>query len=128
MPYTFLEQFIRACKHDRKNVIPWGKVLDDAERDFNLRTANQLHEFIAHGGLENVTHQNKKEWEKNPKPETPIWVHAYTFRTMCKIGYMAVMYNNLTNKWIIKSFKRSAGSNPTMKIALEKALIDLKGK
>lgn len=128
MPYTFLKLFMRACKHDRKNVILWGTVLDDAERDFNLRTATQLYEFIAQGGLENVTHQNTKEWEKNPKPENPILVHAYTFRTMCKIGYMAIMHNNLTNKWIIKSFKRSTDSNPTMQIALEKALIDLKGK
>jgi hypothetical protein len=34
---------------------------------------------------------------------------------------MAIMHNNLTNKWIIKSFKRSTDANPTMQIALEKA-------
>ena len=127
MPYNFFKQFKKACKQDRKNVILWGKVLDDAEKDFNLRTPTQLYEFILQGGLEDLTHQNSKKWGKNPKPEDPILVHAYTFRTMCKIGYIAIMYNN-ANKWIIKSFKRSIVANSSMQMAFKKALIDLKGK
>ncbi len=130
MPYNFLKQFKKACKHNRKNIIPWGGVLNDADDDFNIRTETQLYEFISHGGLENPRHTNTKPWEKNPKPDNPIMVFGYTFTTMCKKGYIAIMRNELTNKWIIKSFHRSVdiNTNTSMQVALQKALIDLKGK
>lgn len=60
MPYNYFNKFKEACKHDRKNVIPWGGVLNDADKFFNLRTETQLYEFIIHDGLEDLNHQNTK--------------------------------------------------------------------
>ena len=132
MPYNHFDKFKKACKRDRKNVILWRGALNDAEEFFNLRTETQLIEFIAHDGLEDLSHQNTKPWEKNPNPQNIIMVYAYTFRTMCQNGYIAIMENELTKKWIIKSFKPSTNkslalSSNTMQIAFEKAILEKKG-
>ncbi len=40
---------------------------------------------------------------------------------MYKLGYIAFMHNNETNKWLIKSFHISNNWNKTIYLAMEKA-------
>ncbi|GAG16604.1 unnamed protein product [marine sediment metagenome] len=47
-------------------------------------------------------------------------VDNYEFVTGHKKGYLAFMYNNCTNKWIIKSFHLSENMNDQMLQAIKK--------
>ncbi|PIX34967.1 MAG: hypothetical protein COZ58_01945 [Candidatus Infernicultor aquiphilus] len=51
----------------------------------------------------------------------PIKVDAYEFTSMYKLGYIAFMHNDETNKWLIKSFHLSSNRNMTIYLAMEKA-------
>ena len=120
-PYYDFSDFEKACREDKAGVIPINNVLKDAADYFNLRTKSDLLDFIANSGLEELNFINKKKWENNPNKKNKIIVDAYEFRSMCKLGYIAFMYNPKTKKWIIKSFHPSDNTNPTMKFALTKA-------
>ena len=48
-------------------------------------------------------------------------VDSYNFETGNKRGYIAFMYSDQTNKWIIKSFKLSDDANVQMYHALKGA-------
>lgn len=125
MPYNFFKRFKKACKETKKDVIPIGNVLDDAEKHFNLRNKNQLLDFIANNGLEDLEHVNTADWRNNPNPATPVSVYAYKFRAACKLGYIAIMNPSVTKKWLIKSFHISKDTNDSMKVAFQKALNQL---
>lgn len=116
--YSFAD-FKRACRRDQRNVFVYGSALKNAGF-FNLRTKSQLLDFISNDGLEGLSFINKKEWENNPNKENPIMVDAYEFQTRSKLGYIALMYNKKTRKWIIKSFKPSEHANQIMRFAFEK--------
>jgi hypothetical protein len=121
MPYYHYEDFKEACGNDMRNVIPINSVLKDAKELFNLFPKSGLLEFIYNDGLEDLTFVNTKKWEKNPNPGSQIYVDAYEFRSLNKLGYIAFMYNSTTKKWIIKSFHLSDNRNPAMYLALKKA-------
>ncbi|MFO7748542.1 MAG: hypothetical protein R6V54_00465 [Desulfobacteraceae bacterium] len=129
MPYTFFKKFKEACKKDRKNIFVWkSNVLPDAEEYFKLKTEKDLLDFIANDGLEDLVHINTTPWKKNPKPENEIKVYAYNFRTMCILGYIAIMRNLMTKKWVLKSLKHSGDSNNSLGEALGKALLSIDGR
>lgn len=117
MPYNFFKRFKNACKHDRQNIIIWKKAEDGGEDDFKLYGKTQILEFICNGGLENLQHINTKPFEKIPTFD----VYAYKFRSMCILGYIAIMKNDDTGKWNLKSFKRSTDSSDTMEMAFRNA-------
>jgi len=119
MPYYDYEQFKQACESQQDNVIPWGSVKRDAKDIFKLYTEEELLNFIANGGLEELKFVNTKEWEKNPNKSNKIEVDAYEFKTLGIRGYIAFMFNKITQKWIIKSFHMSDQSNDTMKKAFK---------
>jgi hypothetical protein len=77
--------------------------------------------FIANHGLEDLNFINSKLWENNPHKDNPLFVDAYEFKSMFKLGYIAFMYNPVTDKWIVKSFHLSENRNPAMELALLKA-------
>jgi len=118
--YDF-EKFKKACGDDKRNVFVFPPAQENAERDFNLRTKTQLLDFIHNDGLEDSKFINKKDWESNPNPETPMKVDAYEFRSMFKLGYIAFMKNPKNGIWSIKSFKLSKHSNEAMMIAFRNA-------
>lgn len=127
-PYYHIEDLIKACGEDRKNVKPINNVLQDASTHFNLKTKDQLFDFISNNGLERLEFINPKELEKNPDPTNPIIVDAYEFHSRGKLGYIAFIFSP-QKKWIIKSFHLSKNSNQTMQIAFERAKLDkLEGK
>lgn len=72
-------------------------------------------------GLEELEFINTKPWERNPDKGNTIFVDAYEFRTLNKLGYIAFMRNNKTMKWLIKSFHLSDNKNPVMLIAMQRA-------
>jgi hypothetical protein len=121
MPYYDIEEFLRACGTDQSNIFIFQSALKDASEFFGLKTKTQLLGFICNGGLEKLEFQNSNHWKNNPDKEAPIYIDAYEFVTVCRLGYIAFMHNNKTKKWIIKSFKPSENSNPSMRIALMKA-------
>lgn len=126
MPYYKYEDFKKSCGKDMNNVIPINCVLEDAKNLFNLFPKSRLLEFIYNDGLENLKFINTKLWGKNPNKNNEIYIDAYEFRSLNKLGYIAFMYNKTTRKWIIKSFHLSENRNPAMFLALKKAgLIDL---
>lgn len=121
LPYYNYTDFQSACGNKQHDVIPINNVLKDAKNDFNLNSKSKLLEFIANGGPEDLKFINTKEWENNPNKSVPLLVDAYEFRTMYKLGYLAFIYNKMTDKWIIKSFHLSDNRNTVMFLALEKA-------
>ncbi len=122
MPYNFFNEFKKACLETPLDVIPIGKTLKDASEIFNLRTKSELLSFIANNGLEKLTFINKKSWEKNPNPNHDIDVYAYYFSTRAIAGYVAFMFNEKTQKWLIKSFHHPKDRNTLMQDVLQKAL------
>lgn len=121
MSYYIYSDFKKACGEDKNNIVPINSVLKDASDIFNLRTKDDLYEFIYNDGLEDLQFVNTKDWENNPNPSIPIKVDAYKFRSMHKLGYIAFMFSDKSGKWIIKSFHLSDDRNPAMAIALKKA-------
>ncbi|MEN6411813.1 MAG: hypothetical protein ABFC84_03480 [Veillonellales bacterium] len=77
---------------------------DDARNDFGLKTSGEILRFIANGGLEQLEFINSKPWEKNPDPSRKIIVDGYEFVSLMKRGYVAFMFNEITDYWTVKSF------------------------
>jgi hypothetical protein len=121
MPKYSITDLYVACKDKQDAVMPLRQALTDADKLFGLKTQKSLLDFIANGGLEDLTFVNTKEWENNPDKSHPIDVDAYEFRSMCKLGYIAFLFNDITDKWIIKSFHLSENRNNAMELALIKA-------
>jgi len=118
--YDFAD-FKKACKkNNRDNIFLPPNVLADADKYFNLRSKKQILDFIQNNGLENQIFENTKPWENNPNKNKPIMVDAYEFETWGRRGYIAFMYNDKTNKWIIKSFHLSNNWNKAMYFAFDK--------
>jgi len=129
MPYNLFDKFKDACKNDRKNVFVWkSNVLPDAEEYFKLRTEKDILDFIANNGLEDLRFINKKPWEKNPHSNIEINVYAYNFRTMCILGYIAIMKNPTIKKWVLKSLHHSDDANNSLGEALGRALLSKDGR
>ncbi len=129
MPYYKFEDFKKTCGADFLSVILICSVRNDARDDFNLSSKKNLLEFISNDGLESLKFVNTKPWGKNPNPQQEIFVDAYEFRSLSKLGYLAFMYNEKTSKWIIKSFHLSTNQNTTMQDALVRAgIIQLRGE
>ena len=121
MPKYDIFEFFRCCNENKNDVVPLKSALDDANSYFGLKTKSNLLDFIGNNGLEDLKFLNTKEWENNPDRTIIIFVDAYEFRSMCKLGYIAFMYNEKTFKWLIKSFHLSENRNTTMEMALYKA-------
>ena len=83
---------------NKNDVVPLKSALDDANSYFGLNTKSNLLDFIGNNGLEDFKFLNTKEWENNPDKTIVIFVDAYEFRSMCKLGYIAFMYNEKTFK------------------------------
>jgi len=119
--YNFLD-FKKSCKKkNRNNVFIFPNVLKDADKYFNLRTKNQILDFIYNDGLKNRFFINTNPWKQNPNKNKQIMVDNYEFVTGHKKGYLSFMYNNCTNKWIIKSFHLSENMNDQMLQAIKKS-------
>ena len=121
MPKYDLCKFVRCCNENKNDVVPLKSALDDANSYFGLKTKSNLLDFVGNNGLEDLKFLNTKEWENNPDKTIVIFVDAYEFRSMCKLGYIAFMYNEKTFKWLIKSFHLSENRNTTMETALYKS-------
>jgi hypothetical protein len=121
MPKYDIFEFIRCCDENKNDVVPLKSALDDANSCFGLKTKSNLLDFIGNNGMEDLKFVNTKEWENNPDKTFKIYVDAYEFRSLCKLGYIAFMYNEKTLKWIIKSFHLSENRNTTVEMALFKA-------
>jgi hypothetical protein len=121
MPKYIFADLVSACTDNQNDVIPLKQALMDADTIFGLKTKQALLAFISNGGLEDLSFENTKEWENNPDKSHSIVVDAYEFRSMCKLGYIAFMYNDITRKWIIKSFHLSMNRNNAIGLALIKA-------
>ena len=119
--YNFLD-FKKSCrKKNKNNVFIFSKALKGADKYFNLRTKKQILDFIYTDGLKNRYFYNTAPWEKTQNKNKQIMVDAYEFESGSKRGYLAFMYNNCTNKWIIKSFHLSENMNDQMCQAIIKS-------
>jgi len=118
--YNFLD-FKKSCKkNNRNNIFIFDEARKGADKYFNLRTEDQILDLICNDGLENRSFYNTASWEKNPNKNIEIMVDAYEFESGNKRGYLAFMYSELTNKWIIKSFKLSTNANNQILQAIKK--------
>ena len=81
---------------------------------------------IANDGIEDLRHITTTPLKKNPTPETVINVYSYNFRTMCILGYIAIMKNPMIKKWVLKSLHHSDDANNSLADALERALLSNK--
>jgi len=121
MPKYDILEFFESCRTNQNAVIPFKQALDDADHYFGLKTKTALLDFIGNDGLEELEFINSKPWENNKDTTRVIWVDAYEFKSMCKLGYIAFMHNELTIKWLIKSFHLSENTSNAFAIALQKA-------
>ncbi|MBU1345046.1 MAG: hypothetical protein KKE44_22210 [Proteobacteria bacterium] len=119
MPYNFFEKLKKACKDDKDNVSVWKKAKESADDVFKLRTENEIIDFIANDGLENIRDEHVKPLELSKNKENAPMVYSYEFRTMCILGYIAIVDNKKIGTLSIKSFKRSTKSSNTMEVALK---------
>lgn len=117
-PYYNFDEFKEACKN--KQVIPINSVLSDANHYFNLKSLNEILEFIENDGLNNLRYFNTAPWINN-NASIDIMVDAYEFMTLGLMGYIAFLFSPITKKWIIKSFHISKNTNPVIRDALQKA-------
>jgi hypothetical protein len=110
MPAYRFEEFVAACAGDPKGIYVRGEAMADAEKEFHLRTKEEILRFISNDGLENPKHRNTVPLEKNPEHPTPIDVDAYDFSSGKKTGYIAFYFRPGKKQWTIKSFKQSFSS------------------
>lgn len=120
-PHYKFEDFMAACKI-KTSVRSINTVLADARNDFSLTTFEQLQDFIANRGLEDLCFQNSIIWENNPDKSTTIFTDAYEFRSLGKRGYISFFYNEKTRYWIIKSFHLSDKRDTTIADKLKEAI------
>ncbi len=105
MPSAYkIEEFVQACRNG--TVIVWDKAMKTARDEFGLQTEQSVREFIAAGGLENPIHHNTRPLEKWKAPPPPPMIDSYKFSSGPKKGYAAFFKSPVTNKWILKSFKK----------------------
>lgn len=116
--YNF-DDFLEACKKNRSQVKFESRVKMTAARDFSLFTQEEILNFIAIGGLENLEFQNSKIYQVSQEIPPPK-CDAYTFKSGISEGYISFFYNFQQDTWVIKSFHRDNADEPTM---LELALI-----
>ncbi len=126
-PSYNLKDFEEACDSTEHNVIVLDDAIITAKSDFNLHTQPAVLGFIGNGGLDRPAFINSALWHKNPIPENPIMVDAYNFFSGMTYGYLAFLFQPLTKKWIIKSFKQNEGADPRNLPFAEK-LLPLKQK
>lgn len=104
-PEYSIQDFLAACSKGE------AVLIDDAPNDsrqyFNLKTQGAVLKFIASGGLKKIRHYNTKLWETRPDKNITIMVDAYTFYSGEKCGYIAFLFQPITKKWLIKSFKKN---------------------
>ena len=116
-PHYIFEGFRIACGKNRKDIFIWGQALENAAKDFKLKSKNAVLDFIYNHGLENMVFMNCTPFRYRPD----ILVDAYEFTSLCKKGYIAFFYNQDEKIWNIKSFCLSVSMNLVMQNAFEKA-------
>lgn len=102
--YDF-DDFIMVCANDEKMVYIGREAIKTARQFLNLKTSHEICSFIGSGGLEKPSFINTTPWDNNPNPSCLIMVDAYSFYSYRSHGYLAFLYQPITQKWIIKSFK-----------------------
>lgn len=128
MPHYDFQVFVRACGEIRKVFVrPAAK--DSAKQDFNLHTDREILDFILNKGLEQLDFFNTKPWENNRDPSDEILVDAYHVSSGPRYGYIAFLYIEKTEKWLIKSFKLDSDADPrNLRFADDSRLSNLKKK
>jgi len=115
MPKHDFGVFLRCCLEIPKDVIILKQSEEDGRLIFRLPTKKRIIEFIGNAGLEQVSFVNTEEWRNNFDKSYPLYVDAYEFRTLNKLGYIAIIRNERQGKWIVKSFHLSK-NDPSQEI------------
>lgn len=102
--YNFAD-FTDACAIGEKSVQVIKGAEQTAREHFNLKAKSEILGFIANGGLENPEYIKTKQWKNDPN-NSGIMVDSYKFKSGSITGYTAYMYQPITKKWLLKSFKK----------------------
>lgn len=119
--YDF-QKLLEACAKPDE-VVVFRDALEDAKRDFNLKTKKALLEFIHAGSLENLEYVNTTEWRNDNSEGPKKQVDAYEFRSAGIKGYFAFFYNPKQGRWAIKSFHMSKTANTALAEGLQQILL-----
>jgi hypothetical protein len=123
-PYYDVSLFLKACGKCAKGtgIVKLERfVMQSAASDFGIMNKHDLFEFIASGGLEDLSFINSKEYRISSEIPLPV-CDAYQFTSGFTIGYIAFFHSNVHATWVIKSFHRSRDEGKTtMALAIEKA-------
>jgi hypothetical protein len=106
-PSYSVTEFKTACKRGRTKVRIKSGARETAKTDFRLNKVKDILNFIGYGGLEKMEFINTKPWKNNSEPTIPIMVDSYGFYSWHLYGYIAFMFNENTEEWAIKSFKKN---------------------
>src|ERR1700682_2516893 len=96
--YRFSD-FVASCAN-RAAFLTTG-ARNTALNDFRLRTQKEVLDFIAAGGLGDLS-INTKPWAMNPDKTRVVMIDAYSFFCGSIYGYLAFGFMN-TGNWMIKS-------------------------
>ena len=111
-PSYKLEDFMEACRKGSKAVTVLKSADDTAKSEFRLKSKDDLIHFIGSGGISGLELANNAPWDKNPNKEQEIMVDSYDFFAGSDYGYLAFMFQPVTSKWLIKSFKKNNKPDP----------------
>ncbi|HEY8270781.1 MAG TPA: hypothetical protein VIG33_07810 [Pseudobdellovibrionaceae bacterium] len=90
----------------------WAPPSGGARDHFNLKTKDETLHFISMGGVHGLGPDKTVPWKNNPNPQNPVMVDSYNFFAGSDYGYLAFMFQPLTNKWLLKSFKKNDKPDP----------------
>ena len=118
-PYYRLEEFIRACRR-KKDVALWECVRKDAREWFGIYSEDDILEFIFQLSQgEELQYRNTEELRSSALHG--VMVDAYTFRSLCRPGYVAFFKIPGRNNWVVKSLHQDDEAVPSFALALKKA-------
>ncbi len=107
------DDFVNACKTGEKAVQVMYDAEQDARNQFSLKTKAETLNFISSGGVHGLDFDKTTPWKNNPRKDTnPIMVDSYNFFAGTDFGYLAFMFQPITQKWLLKSFKKNTKTDP----------------
>ncbi|MFH1334387.1 MAG: hypothetical protein ABIH77_03695 [Pseudomonadota bacterium] len=109
-PSYSIKKFKQACKQGKSKVLvlPYAKLT--ARKDFGLKTKKEILRFVANDGLEHLKFICTNEWRANPDKKNSAKVDSYEFYSGKLYGYIAFVFIEKTQMWLIKSFKKNENS------------------
>lgn len=120
-----LAAFLLACRTTPSLV----RILPECKFSaWNIQSPKALIEFIANEGLERLLYLNTADWKNGPPNVVPpLTVDSYEFYSGPRAGYIAFIWQRITERWLLKSFhdQERARQMPSLQLAGNPLLVKM---